>query len=103
MVIVSSGEDYEITNFTVAGSDVELTASRPVKSFIIRERSDTEALQLRRNENDAAYFPITAGETFSANVTRGTRGGVPSAQSYTVGWVRTASGASVTVVLLVTY
>lgn len=104
MAEINAGNDYEITTIAyTSGVAVIVSTTRPVKSFILKELSGSNAWRLYRADGDTVYFPLLPGESFSMNVERGRRTNVVSTRTYTIGYVQTESGGAGTFICLVTY
>lgn len=102
-IISGSGDNYDIKHVTVnSTTDTEITFTRPVKSFKIRELNAQVHLELRRTENATYWDPIFPGEAVTFPITIGNRGG-STAATYNLGWIRCKDAPSATAVIFVTY
>ena len=83
---ITGGKDFVITNPTLSTSDTEIKITGAVKSFVIRARTNI-GLEFRRDEDDATFWTIKAGETLEGDILLTYTGDTTS-----IGWVRAVSG-----------
>ena len=96
-VTTNAGRNYEIRNISAnATTDTALDFNNKfINSIIVRSRTTTIDLYLRRNIGDADYITIPAGQTLTldCSLIDQTQGG------YIIGYIRSASGTPVIEVL----
>lgn len=103
MVITSIGENFVTTKYTIDTNGSTITSSHAVKSVSIR-CTDNLTLQFRKASGETDFWPILAGEVFTANFTRARR---ESGGGDTVTWnichLQTTSGSSGNVFVMVSW